>query len=106
MVRAAMTVAQGQRAGRQDETVVLLRGRVAALEGECQALRAERDRLTSEVARLSEANQRLGVQVAGLRRAAKRQAAPFSKGSPVPNPRRPGRKAGAAYGRRAPAGSR
>ena len=36
-----------------------------------------------------------------LRRAAKRQAAPFSKGDPAPHPKRPGRKPGAAYGTRA-----
>jgi hypothetical protein len=30
-----------------------------------------------------------------------RQAAPFSRGTPRRAPRRPGRKAGAAYGRRA-----
>ncbi len=100
-VRAAMNMVQEQGTGWQDETVMVLRGRIAVLEAQCQALRAERDQLTGKVARLSEANQRLQVQVAGLRRAARRQAAPFSKGSPVPNPRRPGRKAGAAYGRRA-----
>ncbi|HLW49222.1 MAG TPA: IS66 family transposase [bacterium] len=33
------------------------------------------------------------------RRAGFRQAAPFSKGAPVPHPRRPGRKPGRAYGR-------
>jgi transposase len=32
------------------------------------------------------------------RRAGKRQAAPFSKGEPKPDPKRPGRKAGAAHG--------
>ena len=33
------------------------------------------------------------------RRASKRQAAPFRKGEPKPNPKRPGRKAGDAHGR-------
>jgi transposase len=47
--------------------------------------------LTAEVARLS-------AMVEELRRAGKRQAAPFSKGRKE-NPRRPGRKAGEAYGR-------
>lgn len=35
-----------------------------------------------------------------MRRAARRQAAPFSKGDPTPHPRRSGRKPGAAYGTR------
>ena len=43
----------------------------------------------------------LAAQVEGLRRASKRQAAPFSKGTTVPRPRRPGRKAGTAYGHHA-----
>src|SRR3970282_2154058 len=34
-------------------------------------------------------------------RSLKRQAAPFSKGKPKSNPRRPGRKGGTDYGRRA-----
>jgi transposase len=43
----------------------------------------------------------LAAQLEELRRAAKRQAAPFSKNSPTRNPKRPGRRPGAAYGRRA-----
>ena len=53
----------------------------------------------------------LKEQVAGLmvlldeaRRGGKRQAAPFSKGDPVPDPKRPGRKGGKAYGKRAQRG--
>ena len=41
-------------------------------------------------------------EVEALRRAAKRQAAPFSKGDPIANPKGAGRKPGAAYGTRAP----
>ena len=44
---------------------------------------------------------KLEEQVATLSRAAKRQAAPFSKGPPKANPQRPGRKAGADYGTKA-----
>lgn len=44
---------------------------------------------------------RLRRKVDELTRAGKRQAAPFSKGEPKPNPKRPGRKPGKAYGRRA-----
>jgi transposase len=62
-------------------------------------LETERDRLQVEGERLERVNARLREQVEALRRAAKRQAAPFSKGDPRPNPRRAGRKAGAAHGR-------
>src|SRR5215470_17315654 len=108
MVRAATTGIQGGRADPQRQTMAWLRQRVAGLEAECQAARAERDQLVSEVERLRVDNQRLqdrigalAGQVEQLRRAGKRQAAPFSKDRPTPSPRRPGRRAGAAYGRRA-----
>ena len=85
-----------------------LRGRVAMVEAELVAARATRDQLTAEFERLRVDNQRLrsrvgelAAQVEQLRRASKRQAAPFSKGTTVPRPRRPGRKAGTAYGHHA-----
>ena len=56
---------------------------------------AERDR-----ARLRRKIERLQGQLDAARRAGFRQAAPFSRGTPTRAPRRPGRKAGAAYGRR------
>ena len=62
-----------------------LRDRVAQLE-------RERDRLRRE-------NERLRKELEAARRAGYRQAAPFSKGAPTSTPKRPGRKAGAAYGR-------
>lgn len=54
---------------------------------DCPRVRA----LEAEVAKLHR-------QVERLTRAGKRQAAPFSKGRPKPNPNRPGRKRGRAYG--------
>ena len=88
--------------------VAVLRERVAMVEAQFRAVRAEHDRLVAEVERVRVDNQRLqtrvgelAAQVEQLRRASKRQAAPFSKNTPTPNPRRPGRKAGAAYGRHA-----
>jgi transposase len=48
--------------------------------------------LTAEV-------ERLRVQLDETRRAGKRQAAPFRKGPPQPNPQRPGRKSGEQHGR-------
>src|SRR5438128_6619312 len=47
--------------------------------------------LHAEVARLT-------VALAEARQAGKRQAAPFRKGPPQPNPKTPGRKSGAAHG--------
>lgn len=57
------------------------------------------------VRRLERENGRLRAEIEKLtrlleeaRRAGKRQAGPFSKGDPKPEPQRPGRKAGAAHG--------
>lgn len=69
------------------------------LEGDNALLRAEVGRLARENQRLQARVAELTAQVEQLRRAAKRQAAPFSKDAPARNPRRPGRKAGAGYGR-------
>jgi transposase len=52
------------------------------------------DKLEQEIERLRRENEK-------LQQAAKRQAAPFSKGPPKRNPKRRGRKAGKRYGRRA-----
>lgn len=60
----------------------------------------------SEIARLREENEQLKREIERLRgeldkatRAAKRQAAPFSRGKPKRKPRKPGRKRGSKYGR-------
>jgi transposase len=59
-----------------------------------------------KIARLEQANQELRAEVERLKRlleealrAAKRQAAPFSRRNPKANPQKPGRKAGSQYGR-------
>lgn len=57
----------------------------------CQTLRRQ-------VAELESDNVRLRQLLDESRRAGKRQAAPFSKGGPKPNPKKPGRKAGDDYG--------
>jgi transposase len=108
MVRAAMTRSGCGRGDPQCGIVTVLRQRVAVLEAEDQRVRAERDQLAGQVERLEVGNQQLRArigelawQVEELRRAGRRQAAPFSKDRPNPSPRRPGRKAGDAYGRRA-----
>jgi transposase len=58
----------------------------------------ELERLQQENQRLREDNQRLREDLEAAQRAAKRQAAPFSRGKPKPNPQRPGRESGAAHG--------
>ena len=60
----------------------------------CQALERRLDDLQAE-------NERLRSQLDAALRAGKRQAGPFAKGEPKPNPRRPGRKPGKDYGTKA-----
>ena len=62
-------------------------------------LERERDRLQRERDRLRRENERLQQALDLARRAAKRPAAPFSKGPPSRHPRRPGRRAGRDDGR-------
>jgi transposase len=98
-------VVAGQGTGRVG---VAARRRVAELEAENVVLRAEADQWHAEADRLRRDNERLQARIEGLRaqvealrRAAKRQAAPFSREALTRNPKRPGRKPGAAYGTRA-----
>ena len=89
------------RLARLEDENAALREQQQRLEAERERLRVENERLRAERERLREINERLRGEVEALRRAAKRQAAPFSKGDPAPNPKRAGRKPGAAYGTRA-----
>lgn len=57
---------------------------------------AERDRV---IARLEATVRDLQGRLAAAEKSAKRQAAPFSKGKPKPDPETPGRKSGEAHGR-------
>lgn len=74
-----------------------------------ESSRSEREqRLEREIERLQRENEGLRRELERLRgqleealRAAKRQAAPHSRGEPKQNPKQPGRKPGADYGRRA-----
>lgn len=61
------------------------------------------DLIRSEIERnrLRRENERLKEELDMARRRANRQAAPFSRGLPKTDPERPGRKPGAAYGRKA-----
>lgn len=63
-----------------------------------QALR-EKQRLENDNARLREDIARLQKELEGVQRAAKRQAAPFSRGKRNSPPKSPGRKSGKTYGK-------
>ena len=60
----------------------------------CQALQRRLSDLQAE-------NERLRRQLAEATRAGKRQAAPFAKGQPIGQPKKPGRKPGKDYGTKA-----
>ncbi len=68
---------------------------------EIDRLREDLRRSEAERQRLRRENEKLKEDLEAARRAASRQAAPFSRGTRVAQPRRPGRKPGAAYGRAA-----
>jgi len=68
------------------------------LQKENQRLQKEQQRLQKEQQRLQKENQQLRKDLEAAQCAAKRQAAPFSRGKRKPNPKRPGRKSGAAHG--------
>jgi transposase len=57
--------------------------------------------LQRQVEDLKAENERLRGQLETARRAGKRQAGPFAKGAPKPNPKKPGRKPGKDYGTKA-----
>jgi transposase len=61
----------------------------------------EIERLRKEVDRLKQESDRLRRELDAALRASKRQAAPHSRGELKSNPKRPGRKPGRGYGRRA-----
>src|SRR5438132_1174578 len=67
---------------------------------EIERLRQENEQLRQERERLRQETERLKRQLEEAQRASKRQAAPFSRGRRKADPQRPGRKSGAAYGRR------
>lgn len=83
---------------RQQREIEQLRRRRDDTERDVEQLRRERDRLRQERDRLRRKIGRLEGELDAARRAIHRQAAPFSRGMPRRRPRRPGRKAGAAYG--------
>jgi len=75
--------------------------RLDPLERENERLREENQWLKKEKERLEEKIERLEKALEEALRAAKRQAAPFSRGEPKADPKAPGRKPGPEYGQRA-----
>lgn len=75
--------------------------RIDELQRENERLREDMRRSEIERNRLRRENERLKEELEMARRRANRQAAPFSRGLPKEHPKRPGRKPGLAYGRRA-----
>ena len=90
----------GARDPKSRELIEQLRQELARVREELARSEAERARVERERARLERENGRLKDELEAARRAGARQAAPFSKGAPKRRPARPGRKPGAAYGRR------
>src|ERR1700747_3105792 len=78
----------------------VLRRQKRQLGREQEQWEQQRERLERERERLREENDRLRRQLKEAQRANKRQAAPFSRGTRKEHPKTPGRKPGAAYGRR------
>jgi transposase len=71
------------------------------LQAENERLRVENEHLLNKVSELEGRIEKLMGIIESLQRGNKRQAAPFSKGPPKPDPKPPGRKPGDAYGRQA-----
>jgi transposase len=69
------------------------------LQKESERLQKESERLQKEKQRLEDELKRLRKELEVAQRAAKRQAAPFSRGQPKSEPKPPGRKSGTAHGR-------
>jgi transposase len=74
---------------------------IEELRRENEQLREDMRRSEIERNRLRRENERLKEELEMARRRATRQAAPFSRGLPKEHPDRPGRQAGAGYGRKA-----
>lgn len=84
----------------QRREIERLRAQLERVERDRDQLRRDRDRLQRERDQLERERDRLRDELEAARRAAKRQAAPFSKGEPKAAPKRPGRKPGRGYGPR------
>ena len=78
-----------------------LRETIRERDAQVDHLSSQVDKLTSQVEMFKKRVDQLVEQLERSRRGRKRQAAPFSKGQPKSNPKRPGRKPGKDYGTKA-----
>ena len=102
------TVVADAVAGSSVDEVAVLRAELDWAQRRIAQLEADNDRLTGVNEELTATTERLAAEVAQLRerleesrRAGKRQAAPFSRGTKKAKAARPGRKPGGEYGLRA-----
>jgi len=95
-VRRRLTKKLPKKEATQDPQSRRLEREIERLERQHQR---EKGQLQREIDRLREHIDRLQKELEAARRAGKRQAAPFSKGAPKKDPRRPGRKRGTRHGR-------
>ena len=86
---------------RQQREIDRQRREIERLRREQERADQDRNRYRQQRDQLRKRIDRLEDDLDDARRALHRQAAPFSRGVPCHPPRRPGRKAGLAYGRRA-----
>jgi len=86
---------------RQQREIERQRREIERLRREHERADCDRDRYRRDRDQLREKIDRLEDDLDRARRDLHRQAAPFSRGTPAREPHRPGRKPGAAYGRRA-----
>lgn len=70
-----------------------------SLRAQIESLRRDNERLQRDNEQLRRDNERLQRELGDARRASKRQAAPFRKGPPKPDPKTPGRKSGELHGK-------
>lgn len=87
------------RASELETEIARLRRELEEARAELERERVEHARLEEERARLRRENDRLRHELDLAQRAARRQAAPFSKGAPTTTPRPPGRRAARQHGR-------
>jgi transposase len=81
------------------EELLQLRAELRRLRQDNDRLRQENDQLRRDNERLQQQREQARADLEQARRQGKRQAAPFSKGPPKPQPKTPGRQRGAAHGR-------
>ena len=94
-----MSKRNGSTSGKVERDLKRSEKRGDRLQRDLERVRRERDHLQREREQMQREIGRLRKELDAARRAAKRQAAPFSRGTRKAKPKRPGRKPGRRYGR-------